>query len=174
MTTLKQRFAELSALRPEISQADLARATGAKPPSVNAWFSGDTKSMKADTAAKVAAIYGCNPIWLATGEGSMRSSAPQSTSHLGSSLSIANTEPGLIRALEVVVAALSHVPVGSRKAVADDLGLLAMAPDSSETLARLAASLAPSRQVSALPGVESREFQPPAPSSLLLKNPEKT
>ena len=45
MTTLKQRFAELSALRPEISQADLARATGAKPPSVNAWFSGDTKSV---------------------------------------------------------------------------------------------------------------------------------
>ena len=93
MTTLKQRFAELSALRPEISQADLARATGAKPPSVNAWFSGDTKSMKADTAAKAAAVYGCSPIWLATGEGEMLSRGLVSTSSVGGGLTAANTEP---------------------------------------------------------------------------------
>ena len=71
MTTLKQRFAALAAARPDISQADLARATGAKPPSVNAWFSGDTKSMKGETAAKAAALYGCSAIWLATGVGPM-------------------------------------------------------------------------------------------------------
>ncbi len=69
LTTLKQRFALLQERNPDISQADLARATGAKPPSVNAWFTGDTKSMKADTASKVAALYGVNPVWLATGEG---------------------------------------------------------------------------------------------------------
>lgn len=72
MTTLKQRFAKLAELHPEITQADLARATGAKPPSVNAWFSGETKSMKASTAAKAAMLYGCSPHWLATGEGGMQ------------------------------------------------------------------------------------------------------
>lgn len=71
MSTLKQRFAKLAELHPEITQADLARATGAKPPSVNAWFSGETKSMKAATAAKAARLYGCNPLWLAEGEGEM-------------------------------------------------------------------------------------------------------
>lgn len=69
MSTLKSRFAELRAERPEISQADLARATGAKPPSVNAWFTGQTKSMKVDTAVAAAALYGVSPHWLATGHG---------------------------------------------------------------------------------------------------------
>lgn len=80
-TTLKQRFAELAIRRPEISQADLARATGAKPPSVNAWFTGDTKSMKADTAAKVAALYNVNPVWLATGEGEIEPQNSSDTTH---------------------------------------------------------------------------------------------
>lgn len=71
MSTLKQRFAKLAELHPEITQADLARATGAKPPSVNAWFSGETKSMKAATAAKAARLYECSAHWLATGEGEM-------------------------------------------------------------------------------------------------------
>lgn len=69
MSTLKQRFAELATDHPEITQAKLARETGAKPPSVHGWFSGDTKSMKAGTAAKAAKLYGVEPGWLATGEG---------------------------------------------------------------------------------------------------------
>ena len=60
MITLEKRFALLSKERPDITQADLSRATGAKPPSVNDWFSGKTKSMKAETAAKAAQLYGCN------------------------------------------------------------------------------------------------------------------
>lgn len=71
MTTLQQRFRELARERPDISQADLARATGAKPPSVNAWFSGETKTMKAVTAAKAAELYGCNTLWLSDGVGPM-------------------------------------------------------------------------------------------------------
>lgn len=82
MTTLKQRFAALAAARPDISQADLARATGAKPPSVNAWFSGDTKSMKGETAAKAAALYGCSAIWLATGVGPMYGNKAESVSNV--------------------------------------------------------------------------------------------
>lgn len=69
MSTLKQRFALLMKERPDISQADLARATGAKPPSVNDWFSGETKSMKAGTAAKAAQLYGCSALWLSDGTG---------------------------------------------------------------------------------------------------------
>lgn len=69
MNSLQERFRLLASARPDISQADLARATGAKSPSVNAWFSGVTKSLKAETAAKLAHIYKCNPIWLATGVG---------------------------------------------------------------------------------------------------------
>lgn len=71
MTTLQQRFRMLARERPDISQADLARATGAKPPSVNAWFSGETKTMKAVTAAKAAELYGCNTLWLSDGVGPM-------------------------------------------------------------------------------------------------------
>lgn len=71
MSTLQERFQALRARRPEISNADLARLTGAKPPSVGDWFNGETKSMKANTAAKVAAVYSVNPMWLATGNGEM-------------------------------------------------------------------------------------------------------
>lgn len=69
MSTLKERFALLAKANPAITQADLARATGAKPPSVNAWFSGNTKSMRATTAALAAKLYGADSHWLATGEG---------------------------------------------------------------------------------------------------------
>lgn len=80
MTTLKQRFALLAKEKPEISQADLARATGAKPPSVNAWFSGETKTMKAGTAAKAAQLYGCNTLWLSDGIGEIWAQVTQATS----------------------------------------------------------------------------------------------
>lgn len=72
MLTLKERFAQLQAEKPEITQADLARATGAKPPSVNAWFTGETKSMKPETAEIAASMYGVNALWLATGKGNKR------------------------------------------------------------------------------------------------------
>lgn len=72
MLSLKERFALLRSEKPEITQADIARATGAKPPSVNAWFTGDTKSMKIDTAQAAAALYGVNALWLATGKGAVR------------------------------------------------------------------------------------------------------
>lgn len=55
--------------RPDVTQADIARATGAKPPSVSAWINGDTKTMKIATATKAAALYGVNPLWLSTGQG---------------------------------------------------------------------------------------------------------
>lgn len=80
MTTLKQRFAEMALEYPEISQADLARATGASPPSVSAWFSGDTKTMKLETAIRAAALYRVSPMWLAKGEGQKTTSEQKSDS----------------------------------------------------------------------------------------------
>lgn len=69
MSTLKQRFELLRALRPDITNAELARAAGVKPPSVTDWFSGKTKSLKGTPAAKVASLYGADVVWLSTGEG---------------------------------------------------------------------------------------------------------
>jgi len=70
METLKDRFAYLARLKPDITQADIARAADVKPPSVNGWFTGASKSIRAAPAAAVAALYGVDPYWLATGIGS--------------------------------------------------------------------------------------------------------
>lgn len=71
MSTLQDRFLLLRSKKPEITNADLARLTGAKPPSVGDWFNGQTKSLKADTASKAAKAYGVSAMWLATGDGEM-------------------------------------------------------------------------------------------------------
>ena len=166
--SLAQRLTNAMAIK-GISQAELARACNVKPPSVHGWLSGKAKFLRGENLLLAAAALGVSQQWLATGEGAMQAdagSAPVATAP--------SQPPALSQALEVVVAALAKVPVDNRKAVADDLSLLAMAPDSSETLARLAASLAPARQEARLPGTESHEFQPPVPPSMFLKNTEKT
>jgi transcriptional regulator with XRE-family HTH domain len=58
------------------SQADLAAACNVKPPSVNDWLSGKTKSLKAATAHRAADFLGVNFLWLTEGTGPMRSYAP--------------------------------------------------------------------------------------------------
>ena len=154
---------------PLLTQSGMARACGISRASVNAWVSGKTESIDGKYLTTAASYLGVSPHWLATGEGAMQADAGSAP------VAIAPSQPpALSQALEVVVAALAKVPMDSRKAVADDMGLLAMAPDSAETLARLAASLAPARQETRLPGTESHEFQPPTPPSMFLKNTEKT
>ena len=166
--SLAQRLTNAMAIK-GISQAELARACNVKPPSVHGWLSGKAKFLRGENLLLAAAALGVSQQWLATGEGAMQADAGSAP------VAIAPSQPpALSQALEVVVAALAKVPVDNRKAVADDLSLLAMAPDSSETLARLAASLAPARQETRLPGTESHEFQPPTPPSMFLKNTEKT
>lgn len=49
--------------------ADLARYLHIKEPSISAWFSGDTKSLKADTCLGTARFLGLNPFWLYFGTG---------------------------------------------------------------------------------------------------------
>lgn len=72
--------------RSGITQAELARACGVKPPSVNGWLSGKSKFLRGENLLKAAAVLGVSQQWLATGEGPMAAAvAPSSSS---------NVEPG--------------------------------------------------------------------------------
>jgi transcriptional regulator with XRE-family HTH domain len=55
----------------DVTQASLAAAVGIRPPSVSGWFSGTTKSLKAETAALAAKYLRVSSDWLATGRGPM-------------------------------------------------------------------------------------------------------
>jgi len=157
MSTLKQRFAELQAEKPNISQADLARATGAKPPSVNAWFTGETKSMKIGTAGKAAALYGVNALWLATGEGykseiressSSGSTAPNlHQNQAPSTVEYVQTAIKDIATIENILASLSshleQVDAGKRTAAAALLSVLSQSPGDPAIIAAIAALLRP-------------------------------
>ena len=68
MTTLAERLRE----RTEelgVTQAQLARATGAKEPSVHKWFSGATKNLKGANLVKAAEFLQVSEAWLADGVG---------------------------------------------------------------------------------------------------------
>lgn len=54
-----------------VSKAELARRCGVKPPSVNAWFSGATKTLKGQTLIAAASYLRVRPEWLSTGLGPM-------------------------------------------------------------------------------------------------------
>lgn len=139
MNTLKQRFALLAQTKPEITRADLARATGASAPSVHAWFSGDTKSMKAVTAAKAAQLYGCNTRWLSDGEGEMWPEFFQAhgfqTTKFGMPSAIVSSPASLERidlaqALDVLANTLETLPEAARLEAAPLLQAMTLAPDS--------------------------------------------
>ncbi len=65
---LRERIAEALAAR-NMTAADLARACDVRPPSVSAWLSGDTKSLRAEVLLKASRALGVSPEWLATGAG---------------------------------------------------------------------------------------------------------
>jgi len=46
---------------------DLARATGAKPPSVHKWLTGGTKNLKGENLVKAAEFLNVSDAWLAHG-----------------------------------------------------------------------------------------------------------
>ena len=69
MSTLADRMHLALTHTPGKTQADLARAVGVKQPSVNAWFSGETKTLKGSSARKAAEFFGCSRDWLETGRG---------------------------------------------------------------------------------------------------------
>jgi len=71
MGTLKERIADALSESGK-TQTDLAAACGVKPPSVNDWLSGKTKSLKASTAQRAAAFLKVNMLWLTEGRGPKR------------------------------------------------------------------------------------------------------
>lgn len=68
MSTLAERLRERATLL-GVTQAQLARATGAKEPSVSKWFSGETKNLKGKNLVLAAQLLGVNEAWLADGAG---------------------------------------------------------------------------------------------------------
>ncbi|HCN47056.1 MAG TPA: peptidase [Pseudomonas sp.] len=72
MSTLQERLRQIMVGPPKISQAALARACGIKPPSVNDWLSGKTKTIEGQNLLLAAEFLKVTPMWLATGKGAMR------------------------------------------------------------------------------------------------------
>lgn len=70
MTTLGERLrAAMDAAN--ISQAELARACGVKPPSVHGWLSGKSRFLRGENLLRAALVLGVDHDWLATGRGEM-------------------------------------------------------------------------------------------------------
>lgn len=57
-----------------LSQVDLARACGVKPPSVHGWLSGKSKFLRGENLLRAARALNVNEDWLATGTGPMHGS----------------------------------------------------------------------------------------------------
>lgn len=72
MTTLQERLKLAMSGPPKVSQASLARACGIRAPSVNDWLSGKTKTIEGQNLLIAADFLKVQPMWLATGKGSMR------------------------------------------------------------------------------------------------------
>ena len=75
LSTLAERLLEAMKGPPQVSAAELARACKVKPPSVNGWTSGDSKTMEASNLLAAARLCGVSPDWLATGIGGKKPSA---------------------------------------------------------------------------------------------------
>jgi len=68
MTSLASRVAEALAASGK-NQTELAEACSIKPPSVNNWLTGETKTLKAATALRAAKFLGVKFLWLTEGRG---------------------------------------------------------------------------------------------------------
>lgn len=60
-----------------LSQSDLARACGVKPPSVHGWLSGKAKFLRGENLLQAARALNVNQDWLATGAGPMQPNETQ-------------------------------------------------------------------------------------------------
>lgn len=70
MSALSERMA-LCLSRVNKRKSDLVRYVGISYPTVNAWFTGDTKKLDGVNLVKAAEFFGVNPLWLAQGTGPM-------------------------------------------------------------------------------------------------------
>lgn len=128
MSTLAARLqAAINARHPPATQADLAKACGVSAPSVSAWFSGDTKALKANSAAKAAAFLNVRLEWLLYGLGPMRA-----TEDAGAAYIAAEPAPpamGIEAALPSVLQALVRLSEAQWHMVRTRLDHLMAKPD---------------------------------------------
>lgn len=132
-----------------VSQADLARACGVKPPSIHGWLSGKAKFLRGENLLQAALVLKVRPDWLATGDGPMEPSdaidvqarwiddAQPERAALGMTTAL----PTLAQALEVLASHMDGLCDSGRELVAQHLQTLARAPDSAKAKAGALASL---------------------------------
>lgn len=143
MSTLSSRLQQLLIQR-GINQKDLVEAARVKPSSVSDWLSGESKSIKAEPALRIARAFNVSPWWLVLAEGPMelsRDNPPQAPA--------ARDDTGLTSTTELVellAEALQAVPAVQRREAVDLSARLAMSPDSRmarEDLASLLGQIEP-------------------------------
>ncbi len=67
MSTLQDRLLALRAENPAVTNTQLAKLAGVKPPSVSDWFSGRTSALKWESAKAIAQAYGVTDHWVTSG-----------------------------------------------------------------------------------------------------------
>ena len=139
MSTLRARIEEAMRRRPDLSQADIARACGVKTPSVSDWLNGKTKSLRPEVSRRGSILFGCDQNWLATGVGT------PNWADISTAPTLAPAGPSLAEALPVVFAALAQIPRAQRAALHAEWAALLVAPDSSEVREAITAALTPSK-----------------------------
>lgn len=157
MSTLQDRMREAMRRRPDLSQADLARACKVKTPSVADWLNGKTKSLGPEPARLAAKLFGCDRDWIGQGLG-----APQWQDSSGKppkvGVKASARNPDLAAALPVVLQALATLTVGQWhmvRARLDDL------PEQAQAVPGVLADVAPvlGFQVSGLEALLARQLQ---------------
>ena len=75
MNTLAERL-KFAMSRKNLTQADLARVSGAARSSVTNWLNGRTQNLKGKNLVKISGVLGVSTDWLAYGTGEIDSSWP--------------------------------------------------------------------------------------------------
>ncbi len=143
------------------SQAGLARACGIKPPSVNDWFTGKTKSIDGKYLTSAARYLGVDPHWLSTGRGQMVPS--DAGSHIVSEPAPSYAEPKGA-AFEVLTAEEIAMLQDYRAMMDDDRTELRS--EISRRAARIRAHLEKLQQQHGLPLIASAAAKAPGPASV--------
>lgn len=123
-STLAERVA-LALTEAGKTQADMARGTGIKPPSISDWVSGKTKSLKGASLLKAAAFLKVNEKWLSEGVGPMRKPNPLAHEPAGLVLKAVNREYGSWPFKLVTRARLENLTEEALKDIDEHLDLVA-------------------------------------------------
>ncbi len=153
MSTLAQRLALAIRMR-GVTQADLVRAVGVKSASVSNWFTGETKTLRAETLLGVSNFLRVPPAWLAGSDAREPDWNETGNAIPDTQIQAPSSVPASIaQLLEGLALALSLADPGSRATAADLLRVFALHPDSLPVRKSLEALLDGQS-----PGVETKAF----------------